>query len=210
MTKNKSIIALTALIAIVGSVSMTYASQTSFFGEDCNVLTQTFNIRACNDLNDLNDRVIELESTAPQFGIVSVDFEDSTIISTEIVCANGDVYTANPTLTGQTYTFEEDLTTALFTNEGFRIYGTIGHDIHNFSYAWQSLNLDGDTFTLIATGKISPGFSVNLCPEANPNQAINVFGTCATPDEVGTLRFEGAAGWTVDLQGPNLSITCTE
>ena len=53
-----------ALIMVVGSITMTYASQTSFFGEDCSVFNSTFNIRACNDLNDLNDRVIELESGA--------------------------------------------------------------------------------------------------------------------------------------------------
>jgi len=67
MTKQKlTIFALLAVaavsvpMAIAPSIPMAITS-TTFFGEDCTAFNHEFNIKACNDLNNLNDRVMILE-----------------------------------------------------------------------------------------------------------------------------------------------------
>ncbi len=48
---------------IVGVIGTAYAAATSYFGEDCSTYNQDrVSGKACNDLNNLNDRVIVLEN----------------------------------------------------------------------------------------------------------------------------------------------------
>ncbi len=65
MTINKKIITILTLVMAVGVIGTTYAV-TSFVGDDCSKYEQDrMNGKACNDINDLNDRVTALESLVP-------------------------------------------------------------------------------------------------------------------------------------------------
>ena len=54
MAINKKIITMLVLVMAVGTITATYAASTSFIGEDCQVFTEEFNKKACNDINNLH------------------------------------------------------------------------------------------------------------------------------------------------------------
>ena len=60
---SKTIMTMLLLVMAVGAISMTYAA-TTFFGDDCSINEPERVIdKICNDLNNLNDRVVSMNST---------------------------------------------------------------------------------------------------------------------------------------------------
>ncbi len=108
---NKTIVTLIALVAIVCSISGTVYAAETLFGDECyQYKSDSLKHKTCNDVNNLNDRVVELESITSDGLDTYVNISSGLLIYAEswdtlgVNCDNSDLvlsggYTADPELT---------------------------------------------------------------------------------------------------------------